>query len=208
MNNRNSYPNRPNILFILSDDLGYWSLGCEGNSEAITPNIDSIAEQGVRLSQFFCTSPVCSPARASLFTGRMPSDHGVVDWLRKGSMNEEGDSPVQYLRGFKGFPEYLQEAGYRCGISGKWHLGDSQTPQMGFEHWYVHQQGGGPYFGAPMIRDGSPVTEDGYVTEAITNDALAFLRDQQQEERPFFLYVSYTAPHTPWINNHPQRYLD
>ncbi|MCB0088696.1 MAG: sulfatase-like hydrolase/transferase, partial [Caldilineaceae bacterium] len=71
----------PNILFILSDDHGAWALGCAGNREIETPNLDRLAASGMRFTNFFCTSPVCSPARASLLTGKIPSQHGVHDWL-------------------------------------------------------------------------------------------------------------------------------
>lgn len=76
---------RPNVILILTDDQGYWSLGCYGNKEIRTSNIDRLASEGVRFDNFFCTSPVCSPARASLLTGRMPSQHGVLDWIRNGN---------------------------------------------------------------------------------------------------------------------------
>lgn len=198
---------KPNVVFILADDLGYWSLGCEGNPEAKTPNIDAIAADGVRMSGFFCASPVCSPARASLLTGRMPSDHGVLDWLRKGNMDEPGDHAIEYLKGFLAYPEILRENGYRCGISGKWHLGDSLRPQMGFEHWYVHQTGGGPYYDPPMVRDGRPIKEKGYITDLITEDASTYIRRHAKDPEPFYLSVCYTAPHTPWIDNHPDEYV-
>ena len=72
---------KPNVLFILTDDQGIWSMGCYGNSEIQTPNLDKLAKQGVRFDNFFCTSPVCSPARASLLTGKIPSQHGILDYL-------------------------------------------------------------------------------------------------------------------------------
>ena len=90
---------RPNVILILTDDQGYWSLGCNGNKEIRTPNIDRLAENGVRMENFFCASPVCSPARASLLTGRIPSQHGVHDWIRCGAGEVHGDAPVEYLEG-------------------------------------------------------------------------------------------------------------
>ena len=84
---------QPNILFILADDMGYWSMGCTGNRDAVTPWMDTIAERGVLLENFFCASPVCSPARATLLTGRMPSCHGVLDWLDGGNM-ASGQAPA------------------------------------------------------------------------------------------------------------------
>ena len=197
----------PNILFILADDLGCWSLGYTGNQDAITPHLDGMARQGMVIQNFFCASPVCSPARATLLTGRMPSVHGVLDWLDGGNMSTAGAFPVEYLREFRGYTDYLHEVGYQCALSGKWHLGDSMRPQKGFGHWYAHQYGGGSYQDAPMIRDGIPVHEPGYITHAITRDAVEFLH-RRDPARPFYLSVHYTAPHTPWLQGHPRRYLE
>lgn len=195
---------RPNIVFILTDDQGPWALGCAGNADIHTPHLDRLAAEGVRFANFFCTSPVCSPARASLLTGRIPSQHGVHDWIRGGNV---GERPIEYLQGQTAYTELLADNGYVCGLSGKWHLGDSIRPQKGFTHWYVHQTGGSPYYDAPMIRDGELVNEPEYLTNVITDDALRFL-DRQDGSRPFYLSVHYTAPHSPWIDNHPQSYLD
>ncbi len=148
---------QPNIICILSDDQGAWALGSAGNPEIRTPHLDRLAEEGMRFSNFFCTSPVCSPARASLLTGRIPSQHGVQDWIREGNL---GENAIEYLEGQTAYTEILAENDYVCGVSGKWHLGDSIRPQKGFHHWYVHQFGGGPYYGAPMIRDGKLVVEE------------------------------------------------
>lgn len=200
--------NRPNIVFILADDLGHWTLGCEGNQDAITPHIDRLAQEGMQLRRFYCASPVCSPARASLLTGMMPSRHGVSDWIRKGNVNSDTDQAITYLEGIKGYTEHLSEAGYDCALSGKWHLGDSQTPQQGFSHWYVHQRGGGWYFNAPMIKDGELVTEPDYLTHAITKDACGYIKSRKDTDKPFYLQVGYTAPHTPWVDSHPREYTD
>lgn len=196
---------RPNIVVILSDDQGAWAMGCAGNQEVITPNLDQLAATGLRFENFFCVSPVCSPARASLLTGRIPSQHGVHDWIKAGNLGEDA---IQYLAGQTAYTEILAENGYVCGLSGKWHLGDSVRPQKGFTHWYVHQTGGGPYYNAPMIRDGKCYEEPGYITEKITDDALGFIESQAEGPAPFYLSVNYTAPHSPWINQHPQKYVD
>ena len=134
----------PNVLFILSDDQGPWALNCAGTKELETPNLDRLAREGTRLENFFCASPVCSPARASLLTGRMPSQHGVQDWLRSGSVDRElmerlgiknpyggyGDErkPIRYLDGERTYTDVLAENGYELALSGKWHLGDSMQP--------------------------------------------------------------------------------
>jgi len=199
--------NRPNVIVVLTDDQGCWAMGCAGNAEIRTPNLDRLAATGVRFENFFCASPVCSPARASLMTGRIPSQHGVHDWLRGGNMADDGDGAgraIEYLRGMTGYSDVLAANGYVCGFSGKWHMGDSIRPQKGFSHWYAHAYGGGPYYGAPMIRDGEKYTEDKYVSDAITDDALEFIDSQNGASGPFYLSVHYTAPHSPWIDSHPE----
>lgn len=199
---------RPNIVVILADDHGSWAMGCAGNPDIRTPNLDRLAGEGMRFARCFCVSPVCSPARASLLTGQIPSQHGVHDWIEKGSVASDGVDPIRYLDGKPSYTQVLADHGYTCGLSGKWHLGDSIAPQHGFSHWYAHQRGGGPYYGAPMIRDGELVEEPGYLTDLITDDALGFLEQQAQSDAPFYLSVHYTAPHSPWIDSHPQAIVD
>ena len=196
--------NRPNVIFILTDDQGIWASGCYGNPEIRTPNIDRLAATGVRFENFFCTSPVCSPSRATLMTGRIPSRHGVHDWIRGGNVPP---AAAVYLEGQTTYTDVLAGQGYVCGMSGKWHLGASQLVQHHFSHWFVHQKGGGPYNDAPMVRNGQLVDEPGYVTNVITDDALAFIDAQAEADGPFYLSVHYTAPHSPWTG-HPQEIVD
>ena len=195
---------KTNVVFILTDDQGVWAAGCYGNAEIRTPNIDRIADTGVRFENFFVASPVCSPSRASFLTGRMPSQHGVHDWIRNGNV---GPDAASYLAGEVAYTDVLAEHGWTCGISGKWHLGNSRIPQHGFEHWFVHQQGGGKYNDAPMVRDGRLIAASGYVTNVITDDALAFIDRHENNDDPFYLSVHYTAPHSPWTG-HPQEVVD
>lgn len=195
---------KPNILFILSDDQGAWALGCAGNTEIHTPHLDALAARGARLENFFCVSPVCSPARASLMTGEIPSRHGVHDYL---AGVETGPEAVDYLQGQALFTDALADAGYRLGLSGKWHLGANDVPRKGFSHWFALEGGGSPYDSSVMYRfDGGTshreqVTE--YLTDAITRDAVGFVDEASQESEPFFLAVNYTAPHKPWKGQHP-----
>jgi len=188
----------PNVVFILTDDQGPWALGCAGNEEIQTPNIDRLAGGGVRFENFFCASPVCSPARASLMTGRIPSQHGVIDWLRERNMQPR---PMQFLEGQTCYTDALAEHGYTCGLSGKWHLGDSATPQHGFSHWFAMPKGLAGYNDAEMIRDGQVVTCPGYITDVTTDDALGFI--EANKDRPFYISVNYNAPHSPW-EGHPE----
>lgn len=199
--------NRPNILFILTDDQGYWTLRCNGNHEILTPNIDRLAATGVRCENFFCASPVCSPARASLLTGRIPSQHGIHDWLRNGNDPAKGPT-IEYLEGIPGFTDYLAQQGYACGLSGKWHMGDSCKPQKSFTHWYATMDGSNPYHDATVIKNGELTTEKAYLTDAITDDAMAFITECCEKGVPFCSYVSYTAPHSPMVDQHPAKYVD
>ncbi|MGC9468572.1 MAG: sulfatase-like hydrolase/transferase [Anaerolineae bacterium] len=199
-------PERPNIVFVLTDDQGHWAMGCAGNEEVQTPNLDRIAAMGMRFDDFFCASPVCSPARASILTGRIPSQHGVHDWIRKGNLDSErtpgsgwgDDREIRYLQGLRTYTDVLSENGYVCGFSGKWHLGDSLHPQKGFSFWHIFPYGGGSYYNAYMIRDGRIERDTRYLTDVITEDGLAFLDQQADSDEPFYLSVHYTAPHSPW----------
>jgi len=196
---------KPNIVFILSDDHGAWAMGNAGNQDIHTPHLDALAETGVRFDNFFCTSPVCSPARASILTGKLPSQNGVHDWISDGNI---GDRPIEYLEKHLAYTDILAENGYTCGLSGKWHLGHSRQPQKSHSHWYVHQQGGGTYYDAPMVKNGELINEPGYVTDNITDDAVAFIENHYDDDSPFYLGIHYTAPHSPWIGNHPKELID
>lgn len=194
----------PHVIMILLDDLGFWTLGMHGNQEIQTPNIDRLAKQGVAFQNCYCVSPVCSPARASLLTGRIPSQHGVQDWIREGSIASANDRPVEYLAGMRGFSDVLNENGYYCGQIGKWHLGDSYTPQKGFSHWVVTPKGSDNYYGATLFRNGKEETIDRYLTDELTDEAISFLRLRTAAETPFFLSLNFTAPHRPWRQDqHP-----
>lgn len=225
-----------NILMLLADDFGAWAMGCAGNPEVKTPNLDRLAKNGVRFENCFCASPVCSPARVSIFTGRNPSQHGVHDWLAKGHLDWEeavseslreklenssewfcawpksqlyGDTAIRYMDGLSSFPERLAENGYECALSGKWHMGDSFHPQCGFSYWATTAMGGDNYFYPVVMENGKMVLKENcYITELITDHALEFLR-MRSGEKPFYLSVHYTAPHSPWAEkHHPKAYID
>ncbi len=210
---------KPNIVFILSDDQGAWAMHCAGTPELYTPNLDRIAERGVRFDSFFCASPVCSPARASILTGTIPSGHGVHDWIASGNVDKEKmdrigiqnpyggyrgeDKPIQYLKGKVTYTDVLTEHGYQCALSGKWHLGDSFTPQHGFRKWYTIGKGGCWYFHPDVIENGEIAVRDGqYITDLITDHAIEFMDELSGKEDPFYLSVHYTAPHDPWTAEH------
>ncbi len=193
----------PNILMILSDDQGAWAMGCAGNDEIQTPTLDALAAEGTRLENFFCVSPVCSPARASLMTGQPPSRHGVHDYLHG---VEAGPDAADFLSGQPIFSDELAAAGYYMGLSGKWHMGANDEARHGFDHWYALEGGGCPYDRATMYRNGEKELVTDYLTDAITADSLGFIDQAAQQDAPFFLALNYTAPHTPWKDQHPEAF--
>ena len=192
---------KTNIVFILADDMAVWAAGCYGNAEIRTPNLDRMAATGVRFENFFVTIPVCSASRASFLTGRIPSQHGVHDFI--GGQVNFGSAGQSFLDDEVCYTNILADHGWTCGLSGKWHLGNSSLPQCGFSHWFAHPGGAGDYNDQSMIRDGVTEVVRGYVTHVITDDALDYIDAHAGDENPFYLSVHYTAPHAPWIG-HPQ----
>lgn len=217
---------KPNIVFILSDDQGAWAMHCAGTPELITPNLDRLAREGMRFDDFFCASPVCSPARASLLTGRMPSAHGILDWLRSGNVDakefaEQGKEnpyggyadetePIAYLDGMDAYTDELTKIGYTCALAGKWHMGDSVHPQHSFKRWFTIGKGGCYYYHPDIVEDGKITVRHGeYVTDIITDRALDFIDELSGKDDPFYLSIHYTAPHSPWAaEQHPKRWID
>ena len=199
---------RPNILIIMSDDQGPWALGCAGTPELQTPNIDRLAANGIRFTNFFCVSPVCSPARASFLTGRIPSQHGIHDWICRGNMHDpQGrtwhgpEVRTEYLAGYTAFTDILAQNGYRCAVSGKWHLGASDVPQKSHDFWCVHSLGGDSYTDYWVFDNSTQITrKTEYVSSYFTSRAADFLKAhvQNNTDSPFCLSVHYTAPHAPW----------
>ena len=206
---------KPNFVFILTDDQGAWALGRE-TPEIITPNLDRMSREGVYFRNFFCASPVCSPARCSIATGRLPSAHGVHDWLRSGNAARDALPPdmrkafpeekeaVDYLSGMPTCFDVLRNAGYRMGLVGKWHMGDSMRPRPGFDTWISLLRGGCLYKHADVCVEGKARFIDQYVTDFFTDHAVRYLNGHPRE--PFLLSLHYTAPHTPW--NHEQHRED
>jgi arylsulfatase len=199
----------PNIFIILADDMGFSDLGCYG-SEIGTPNLDGLAQQGVRFTQAYCAARCC-PSRAALLTGLYPHQAGMGDMvstLKKPRPN----GPYQgYLnRQCVTIAEMLRTAGYRTYMSGKWHVGESPEHwprKRGFDRYFGLIGGASSYFeilkdeNPPrvMARDDEPyVPEDDhfYMTDAFTDNAVRFLEEHDQS-KPFLLYLAYTAPHWP-----------
>ena len=197
---------KPNVLLILADDMGFSDIGCYG-SEIETPNIDRLAAGGVRFSQFYNTAR-CSPSRASMLTGLHPHQTGIGILTKDdrphgypGSLNE----------GCVTVAEILSAAGYATSLVGKWHLAsnirqanDAWPTRRGFDHFYGTLAGSCSYFQPASLTRGESNAEaeatdnsSYYYTDAITQEACAFVREKSQVNQPFFMYVAYTAPHWP-----------
>lgn len=191
---------RPNIVVFLTDDHGAWAAGCCGNGELHTPSLDQLAATGVRLRNAFTPCPVCSPARASFLTGRLPSQHGIHDWLDwtgEGEVHPGIDD--QWNIG-----QLLQQAGYHTGLVGKWHCGRDRLPRPGFDRWFSYEVSQYPHLGEQRFSDqGTPVRARGHQAALLVDQALDFIR-QRPAERPFFLFVSLVCTHTP-LRDQPER---
>ena len=197
----------PNILVIMSDDHAQWASGCYGVRELDTPALDYLSAGGLRMDNAFTPTPVCSPARASFFTGRLPSQHGIHDWLwYQVNVHDAAQRAAlagqPSLAGQVTLAQRLAGAGYHCGLSGKWHCGGDDTPQPDFHFWDALRKNTDPLHG-PYSVDGQFVERQGWHSEIITDNALRFLR-QRERERPFFLFVGYIGAHSPW-SGHPER---
>ncbi len=186
-------PRHPNVVLIVTDNHGAWSLGCYGNTDVRTPNIDRLAREGIRFTRCYSSNAVCSPTRATSLTGLIPSQHGVHDFLRAGGW-QMGPNAHSTIEEFRSLPEILAEAGYACGLSGKWHLGDNMRPQEGFGFWVTKPHGGtSSLYRTPVIEDGQVTTVTGYATEYWTRRGIEFI--EQNKNQPFFLFLAYNGPY-------------
>jgi N-acetylgalactosamine-6-sulfatase len=205
---------RPNIVLIIADDLGYGDLACYGCPDTRTPALDRLADQGVRFTNFYANGPECSPTRTALMTGRYQQHVGGLECaIGTGNVGRYDDAIRLAERHDLGLPtsettivELLKRAGYTAAGFGKWHLGYEPKfgpLEHGFDHFFGPMGGGVDYYyhcewdGTPMLFENQrPVRRDGYLTDLITEGAVEFVHSQPGR-KPFFLYLPYTAPHTP-----------
>jgi choline-sulfatase len=200
---------RPNIVLVVADDLAAWMLGCYGNKEIKTPNIDLLARGGVRMLNNFVVTPVCSASRATLFTGRTPRQHGIHDFLTPQPIEQPPQGQLAPPASFSNevmISDARAGAGYRCGSAGKWHMGGDEKPGHGYEFTYTMGGGSSRYQDPAMYLNGERVQEKGYLADLITGKACEFI-DRQSKEKPFFLTVSHFNPHVPY-SGHPAKYYD
>jgi arylsulfatase A-like enzyme len=188
---------RPNIVFILVDDLRWDALGCMGHPVAKTPNIDRIAKEGALFRNFFVSIPLCAPSRSSFLTGQYAHTTGVID---------NGDHSALSHQLIT-FPKLLHDAGYETAYVGKWHMGADDSPRPGFDRW-VSFKGQGAYEN-PMINvDGQASKTDGYMTDILNGHALDFVK--REHRKPFALYLAHKAVHGPFTpaERHRELYAD
>ena len=210
---------KPNFIIFLTDDQGYGDLSCMGATDFSTPNLDQMAERGVRFTDWYSNSPVCSPSRASLLTGRYPGNAGVRAIL-DGHRTATG-LPTEVPT----IASALKESGYYTAMSGKWHLGlaeGSRPHDHGFTDWFGFMAGCIDYYSHiyywEMNKDGKSqyhdLWENGkgiqrngeYFTELITEYAIKYIRRSLELDKPFLLYIPYNAPHYPM--HAPEKYLE
>ncbi|MDH5400699.1 MAG: arylsulfatase, partial [Cyclobacteriaceae bacterium] len=192
----------PNIILIMTDDQGHGDLGFYGNPDIKTPTMDSLAGISARFTQFY-VSPVCAPTRSSLMTGRYSLRTGVYDTYNGGAIMAANETTIA---------EVLRDNGYMTGIFGKWHLGDTyphRPADQGFEESLIHAAGGmgqvgdvfnffeydSAYFNPIVLHNNVQVKTKGYCSDVFTDGAVDFI--EKNKENPFFLYLSFNAPHTP-----------
>jgi arylsulfatase len=195
-------PTKPNVILIITDDQGIGDLGFYGNPNIKTPVIDSLARNSVRFDEFL-VSPVCAPTRSSIMTGRYSMRTGVHDTYHGGAMMSTSEVTIA---------ELLQKASYKTGMIGKWHLGDNypMRPQdQGFDYTLNHLSGGigqpgdwpntvkgdSSYFNPILWKNGKQIATEGYCSDVFGDAAIEFI--EENKEKPFFLYLSFNAPHTP-----------
>lgn len=190
---------KPNIVLIMTDNQPPELLGCYGNEEVKTPHIDRLAQQGIKATNAFCTNAMCSPCRASVLTGLMPSQHGIHSWLDDREMNNWPDQ-WNALAGVDTLPEILQQNGYQTALIGKYHLGVPEKPQNGFVHWVTFPHGHTVNFWNNRVIDNDETyTYEGHTVDFFTEKAVSYLEQRDvAEDEPFFLFLSYNAPYGHW----------
>src|SRR5262245_23201100 len=170
---------RPNIVFVLVDDLRWDALGCAGHPFVKTPHIDRIAKEGALFRNFFVTTPLCSPSRASFLTGQYVHTHGIRDNTNRGPASHRLTT----------FPRLLHDSGYATAYLGKWHMGRDDSPRPGFDRW-VSFKGQGAYLNPLLNVDGKEVKAKGYVTDLLTEEAVKFIKEKRRRG-PFAVYLSH-----------------
>lgn len=179
---------RPNIIFILVDDLRWDELGIAGHPFLKTPNIDRIGREGALFRNAFLTTPLCSPSRASFLTGLYAHSHGITDNIDRSVASHKLIT----------FPLLLRESGYSTAFIGKWHMGNDDSPRPGFDRW-VSFKGQGSYIDPEINEDGKDIKPRGYITDILNTYAVEFIK--RRHDKPFLVYLAHKAIH-PEVMQH------
>jgi N-acetylglucosamine-6-sulfatase len=179
---------RPNVVFILVDDLRWDELGISGHPFVKTPNIDRIGREGAVFRNAFMTTPLCSPSRASFLTGQYPHTHGITDNVDRSQASHKLIT----------FPLLLQQSGYATAFIGKWHMGNDDSRRPGFDRW-VSFKGQGSYIDPEINEDGKDAKPSGYITDLLTGYAVEFIR--RKHDKPYLVYLAHKAIH-PEVMQH------
>ncbi len=197
---------KPNILIIVSDDQGWGDVGFNGGTDIPTPHLDRLANEGISFESGYASHPYCSPSRAGLLTGRYQQRFGHENNTPYSQADPDAGLPLDELV----LSELLKSNGYQTCAIGKWHLGDDQKfwpNQRGFDDWFGFFGGGMSYWGDignkdaihGVLRDGIPVPQEEltYLTDDFSNEAIKYIDTYAKQDKPFFMYLAYNAPHTP-----------
>ncbi len=192
-------PKRPNILMVMTDNQPAELLGCYGNNEILTPNIDALARDGLRFDNAFCVNGMCSPCRASVMTGLMPSQHGIHTWIDD-RLRDRWPDDWNAIDEFKTLPEILVANGYRTALIGKYHMGAPGRAQNGFQHWVTNPHGHvTDFWNSTYIENGETRRYPGHSVDYFTDKTIEYLETAVSDAgEPFFAFVPYNAPYGHW----------
>jgi arylsulfatase A-like enzyme len=207
---------RPNIIYIMTDDMGYGDLSCYGNKKFMTPNFDKLASQGVKFVNAYAAAPVCTPTRTSLMTGRYPAKTpvGLMEPLR----SPQKDSAYGLTKDIPSLGSLMKASGYETVLIGKWHLGfmpQHSPTKNGFDYFFGIHSGGADYISHKgengtrthdLYENDSLIYTEGYLTDLFSQKSVSFIN--QEHNKPFLLVITYNAPHWPWQGSADSAYPD
>lgn len=212
-----AYSQRPNIIYIMADDLGYGDLSGYGRKEYATPNLDKLASQGVKFVNAYSAAPLCTPARTAFMTGRYPARTPVG--LKEPLVKSKTDSAVGLTDEYPSIASLMKDAGYETALIGKWHLGflpQHNPTKNGFDYFFgilagaadynSHKSGPVRHRAHDLYENDKPVYPEGYLTNLFTQKAVAFI--EKPHNKPFFLTIAFNAPHWPWQGPSDKPYED
>lgn len=199
---------RPNIVVILCDDLGYGDLECYGHPYIKTPHLNRLADEGIRFTDCYSAAPVCSPSRVGLLTGRSPNRAGVYDWIPEASSPKPDGREQVHMRAAEiTIPKLLQAAGYATCMAGKWHCNSQfnlatqpQPGDFGFDHWLATQNNANPSHENPdnFVRNGDPIgATTGFSCQIAVDEVIRWLKRERDSHKPFFVFLPFHEPHEP-----------